>query len=313
MSGVVQLTFLAWCAFAAAFSVSLPFVYPIARPRLLALEPEARSRALTLLAAAPAAFATTLTAACHLPSLVMRAAGLTDHCAHHDEVHAHFCWVHPSAGNTTGWGLAAGSALALSLLVLPECLRLARECRSAGRFADAARELPIAFTIGALRPRAVIGTALAAALSPSLLSAVAAHEAAHVDRRDNLRKGFASITARLLPGRARTMILGDLDLACEEACDGRAAAATGDPLVVAEAILAAERLARGIWIPRTASSFHASPLEARVEALLRRSMSADRGSPPASRWGWLLLACSSIVAAVPLHDALEDVVALLGH
>jgi len=323
MIGVLQLTLLAWCVFALGGAAAASLLFPVLRPHLRNLGPASRARALSWIAAAPFALATFLAAMCFVPSLAMRLLGLSDHCTHHDELHAHFCWVHPApgAGSVAGWLLVAAALGALVSIVAFDLIRLGRAWLRTlvlVRLADRATNpflpgLSIAFTVGLFRPRAIVGATLATALSAPLLAAVVAHERAHVARRDNLRKAAATLLARLHLPRTRALLLADLDLACEEACDREAALETGDPLIVADAILAAERLCDSCdELPILASAFGAPSVEARVEALVRRDAEPVDDERPVGRWLGLF-AVIALLAAIPLHDALEDLVSLLGH
>lgn len=315
MIAVVQLVLLAWSAFAVAIACASALLYPALRARLLALGPASRARAISYVAAAPFAAAATLMAACFLPSLATRLATGSDHCTHHDDVHAHFCWMHASgSASSAGLALLLGVLGALGALLVLEVLRLGRAHRRAQRLARLAEgSLPMALTVGLFRPRVIIGSTLAGILPAQLLAVVVAHERAHVERRDNLRKVVTRLFALLHAPRVRALLQEDLELACEEACDRRAASEAGDPLLVADAILAAERLcAPHDGMPVLASAFGEGQVVARVEALLRHDAGPTEDEQPLSRW-FLPLGCIVLVAAIPLHDAIEDLVSLLGH
>ncbi len=323
MIGVVQLTLLAWCTFALGCAAASSLLYPALRPRLRRLGPASRARVLSWIAAAPFAAATTLAATCFVPSLATRLLHLSDHCTQHDELHAHFCWVHPapSAGSVAGWLLVGAAVMPLVAIVAFDVVRLGRAWQRSlvlVRLAERSRNrllpgAPVAFTVGLFRPHAIIGATLAAELPAPLLDAVLAHERAHVARQDNLRKAAAGLLARLHAPHTRALLLADLDFAFEQACDREAAFEAGDPLIVADAIVAAERLRSSCApLPVLTSAFGAGSVQARVEALVRRDEAPVDDERPIERWLGLLAACA-FVAAVPLHDALEDLVSLLGH
>ena len=98
-----------------------------------------------------------------------------------------------------------------------------------------------AFTTGWLRPRVFVARELAERLSADELTAVLAHEAAHVRRRDPLRLSMFRLLSRTLFWMPALRRLAD-DLAdeAEVAADDAAARATPhvDALVLASAILA---------------------------------------------------------------------------
>jgi len=103
-----------------------------------------------------------------------------------------------------------------------------------------------AFTIGWLRPRVYIAKKLIERLSHDELTAVLAHERAHVERRDPLRLSVLRFFARTLfwiPALAR--LADDVADEAEVAADDEAAA--NQPLVLASAILSVAQ-----WITPTA-------------------------------------------------------------
>lgn len=322
--GLAELTGLAWLAFAAILAGLVSVAYGRLRPRVLALPPVRRARSLLGWAAAPALGATLLTALCFVPSLGSLALGTRDHCAQHHDGHAHFCVLHLEA--------AEGGVAGTALLVLAGVVLAARGApfgASVHRARRAARALlglprvgvdrggavvvacaqPLAWTAGWLRPRAYVSTGLLRALPPQAVDAVLAHEAAHVRRRDNLRKLAAACFALLLPGRTRARLLADLDLACELSCDREASAVDGGALAVADALVQVARLAQARAPAPFGSSFGEGDVAARVDALLAPTEGAAARSP--WRPVWLaspLLACA---AADPLHHAVETALGLL--
>jgi Zn-dependent protease with chaperone function len=172
-----------------------------------------------------------------------------------------------------------------------------------------AADVPLALTVGAFRPRVVVSEGLVRALAPDALAAVLAHERAHVRRRDALRAWLAGALSRLHLPRIRRELLAALALASERACDEAAAEATGDRLLVAEAILAVERLAPRAPAAALAASFGASAVPARVEGLL-----GDLAPPSEPRLVRLYAAAavaSAIPLTEPLHHGVEHLLRLL--
>lgn len=93
-----------------------------------------------------------------------------------------------------------------------------------------------AFTAGWFRPRVYVKSDLAAALSPSELAALLAHEAAHVTRRDPLRLSALRFLVRWLfwvpvLGRLADDVADEIEIAADDH------AAERDPLTLASAIL----------------------------------------------------------------------------
>jgi hypothetical protein len=317
--GFLELATLAALLFAAALSLAGAALWPLLRRRLPARHPASAARWLWLAAAAPGLLPPLAIALCLLPSLLG-----ADHCLGHGG-HAHLCLRHPAA--TLGAAASAGVALAagaVGFALLRGGVRLAHAQRGlaglaagvAGPLAAGverlASEAPVSCTLGALRPRIVVSDGLVRALLPASLTVVIEHERAHARRRDTLRALVArALSWPHLPG-VRRALLAELALASERACDEAAAARTGDRLLVAETLLAVERLARG-W-PRAgalAASFGESAVPRRIESLLAE----PRPRPPAGRV-WLYTGAgvaTTIPLIEPLHHAVEHLLgALLG-
>ncbi|MDQ3556565.1 MAG: M48 family metalloprotease, partial [Gemmatimonadota bacterium] len=132
-----------------------------------------------------------------------------------------------------------------------------------------AQGLPTAaFTVGWLRPRVFVAASLADRLEPNQLTAVFAHEGAHALRRDPLRLSllrFLTCTLFWIPALRR---LAD-DIADEAEIQADDAAAAGQPLVLASAIVALARSMEEFTVPYAAVGFHRSDLlERRVRRLL---------------------------------------------
>ena len=134
-----------------------------------------------------------------------------------------------------------------------------------------------AFTAGWLRPRIYVAGALAAWLSPAELTAVLAHEGAHVRRRDPLRLSllrFVACTLFWLPALRRIA----QDVADEAEIDADDRAAGDAPLVLASALL--------LVATRAAVPLAATPLEGAVgfacHDLLERRIRRLAGEAPSA-------------------------------
>ena len=79
-------------------------------------------------------------------------------------------------------------------------------------------------------------------LSPDHLRAVLEHERAHLRRQDPLWRLVAALLASAHVSAVRRTLLDDLELASEHACDEEAGARIGSRVLVAQALLAVERL-----------------------------------------------------------------------
>jgi beta-lactamase regulating signal transducer with metallopeptidase domain len=158
----------------------------------------------------------------------------------------------------------------------------------------------------------VVSEGLVAALPSAGLACVLAHEREHARRRDALRALLARACSWPHPPRIRRALLDALRLASERACDEAAASRLGDRLLVAETILAVERLARRHEPPAEgvlACAFGESDVAPRVEGLL-----AEPAPPPRRGVAWAaaaVVAALGLAAAGPLHHATEHLLRAL--
>lgn len=300
LNGVALLGFALVAALAAA----------LAHRRVLAwaapLAPAPRAQALLVWAAAPAALATALVAAALWPSLGAALGLAVDHCPAHGG-HVHICLHHlPARGaglaGTLGFGavvLAGGASLVRGVrsagLAARLCLARAHELPGGVGVVESAR--PFALTVGWFRAHVLVSTALLRRLTPAQLGIVVAHERAHARRRDALRVTLAQVLSLAHLPSVRRDVLGSLALACEQACDEAAARACGDRVLVAETIVAVERIAAagrpagspglafgGGEVPTRVESLLASPSELRatrqLQALLLALLAAFAAAAP---------------------------------
>lgn len=140
-----------------------------------------------------------------------------------------------------GWSRVRHTLSVLPAFSPPKDSRIGRAVDATGLSASRVRVLKglptPAFTIGWLRPRIYVAEEIGAALSLEQLTAVLAHEAEHLRRRDPLRVSllrFVSHTLFWLPALRR---LAD-DFADEAEIRADDAAAADRPLVLASAIVA---------------------------------------------------------------------------
>jgi Zn-dependent protease with chaperone function len=320
---LVQLVLLATLLFGAAGSLTTALVYPQVRDRILRRPAADRVGLVLTWITLPLLLALTLTVACVLPSLLQLVfREVVDHCVTHPDHHVHLCLIHQPAG---GGSALAWSALALLAAVgLRAVMRAARALRSAHRaieplLARAETDgelrigwircpLPMALTVGLLRPRVLISDALREQLPEKLLEAVIAHERAHERRRDVAKRALASVLARLHTPATRRLLLEDLVVATELAADAEAARAVGSSLRVADAILAVEHLTAGVRPNQLALAFGEASVGARIEALLAPAITPRRRH----RVAWVAGTLSIVtVLALPLHHAVETLLTSL--
>lgn len=320
---LIQLALLAMLLFGALGSLLAALAYPLARSRLTRLTAAERAGFTMVWIALPVLLSVALTAACLMPSLVaLLADGIGDHCLSHPDDHVHLCLVHQPAGqgSVAGWGLL----VAIGLLALQPLVRAGRSLMAAHRavapLLDQARSdaqlgvawvrcsLPVALTVGLLRPRVLVSEALRTELSQPLLDAVIAHERAHERKRDVATRALASLLVRFHLPHLREVLLEDLVVATELAADAAAAEAVGSPLCVADAILAVEHLADTAPPRGLALAFGEASVGARIEALLAPALPPRRRNRIAWAAGGAALASA---LAAPLHHAVETALTAL--
>ncbi len=127
---------------------------------------------------------------------------------------------------------------------------------------------PAAFTIGWLRPRVVVSTAVVEALTDAELDALLLHEAAHASRRDPLRLAIAGFCRDLLFFLPISHALFLLAAEAQERAADDAAAAAAGPLEVASALLAVLKLAGRRPAAGLATAAAGADPEARIRRLL---------------------------------------------
>jgi Zn-dependent protease with chaperone function len=327
MSPAVRLAFLSATAmvlFAGGAAILASVAYPPARARLLGLPPDLRARRVLAWAAVPWLAGSVLLALCFVPSLWSLLGVAVDHCPLHDDGHVHLCIAHAPHRPVSPleWGLLLGGAAMIGAVAfrvirgqLATWRAVAALVRLAGRGGArgglVASSEPLSVTAGLLSPLVLVSTGLRNRLSPGQLRAVLAHEHAHARRRDPLRLLAVALLGAAHGPATRRRLAADLALACEEAADEAAAAEVGDRTLVAESILAVERLlgthGRQVGL---AMGMAGCAAEARVEALLRDPLPAKPVHPfRLALWGAAVAA--ALATAFEIHYLTETVLDLI--
>lgn len=326
-AGLVSTALFAILVFALPIALLAALTYRRLRSRIARIEPAARATILSGMAALPFIGALAGLLASFLPSLLSWVGVVADHCHLHPD-HIHLCLQHPPQLAHTFFAsmfvasvlLACGALVSSAILHFMNARRLVGQLLQMSEY-DRVRGLhivdtdaPLAFAAGLRSPRLFLSSGLVARLSATQLAAVIAHERAHARRHDALIHTVASALAYLHFPATRKLLLGDLALAAEQACDEAACEVTGDRLVVAEAILAVEKM----FVPRkgpelrAAVHFNGSNVGERVIALLN----AQQLERPSSRVFWTAASCALVGLALlgdPLHHATESLLGLIFH
>jgi energy-converting hydrogenase Eha subunit A len=257
-----------------------------------------------------------------------RSASISAACSDHHGSWLHACLGHPLASASDSWLWLAFAALlalcaGLLLQVGRALLRARRELFALvrmGRRHDGhgnghvhvlETDAPLAVACEVGDGHVLLSRWLVDALSAQQLQVVLAHEQAHLAHRDVRTRLLARIASGLHFPALRRRLLDTLALACEQRCDLAAAERVGSRLLVAETLLAVERLYRDRPpVPHSpiASAFGTEFLRERIEALL-----ATRGP---RRWplGTLLASATAgllVVSAGWVHNFSEFLVTVL--
>ncbi|MET0378265.1 MAG: M56 family metallopeptidase, partial [Spongiibacteraceae bacterium] len=153
-------------------------------------------------------------------------------------------------------------------------------------------------TLGLFRPTIYLSQGLIRQLPAAAISAITAHEHAHVQRRDNL--WLILLRASCLFWIRRNKLFDDIELAHDQSCDRAAADFLGDYLTVAETLVQCRRLGNS---PPLAASFLRNHLALRVQAILH---SDDSTISPVRVLCMATLLLLTVATLVPLlHYAIE--------
>jgi Zn-dependent protease with chaperone function len=257
------------------------------RPILAALcaqPPTARARTAWWLLVGPLAIGLAYAAAIvAIPSLMAGTHGLAAACSSHDRNWWHGCVWHPLEQGASPWLWAGLGALAIASAALVTragraLLQARNHARALVRLARPVAdvrvldtEAPLAVACGVGCGHVLLSSGLVEALPADQLRVVLAHERAHLAHADVRWRLAARILSALhFPG-TRSRLLQALVLASEQRCDRVAAEEVGSRVLVAETLLAVERLyAQRLptRAPALAAAFGTDFLHERVEALL---------------------------------------------
>jgi len=296
-------------AAAAVASLVVACAHRTARFRLAALAPGARAAPLLALALFPAAAGLMTAGAVALAWLVHepRSTGETPGPV----------LVTLALLGLAGLALRAGSAALEGVRTRRVVALFRRNGREMGGLplpaSRADHPFPVAALAGVWRPRLLLAEQVLGALDPEELDAVLAHELAHLDARDNLKRLLlvASPDPLAFTSGGRRLRSEFLE-AAEAAADARACGRVA-PTVLARAIVKVARLvpAGGRLDVAVASFHHEGSLVSRVRALVdlrARPLLESPSSRPCSSQALAI----RVALAVALAGALTGTSALLG-
>jgi hypothetical protein len=169
--------------------------------------------------------------------------------------------------------------------------------------------VPLAFTSGLWRPYVAADRHYWSSLDGDSRRIIAAHEDAHVRRRDPLTRAWLAAWTAFQPGLLARALVQDWLEHAEIAADRHAAVQVGDPLLVADVLVRQRRLQTRVGVPAVA--WTTTGLERRVRSLLS---GAVPGRIPRSDLDLRLLAVAAgasalVVTLSPwLHHNLEHLI-----
>ncbi|MBA3396789.1 MAG: M48 family metalloprotease [Deltaproteobacteria bacterium] len=251
-------------------------------------------------------------------TLLLQSTVGVDHCEAHGH-HAHLCVTHGAQWIERTWvvvGLAivAATLLGRTVVVAASFLRGARSIRELHALSSAASGVRLvdsdrAFCFVA-RSGIYVSSRVWTSLSEGERAALVAHEAAHV-RHGDLRtravlEAFLVLAAPLVGDRVRSAWLG----ASERLCDAHAASVTGEPEVVATAMVSMCRLHATQPVQASGFTPTVEEVEGRVRAVLAGGPLGAREAVVLARVviaTCVVLAIAGVVAAEPVHHAFETV------
>lgn len=314
-SGVLATLFFA--SLAALFSTLL---YQVSGHKLTSLPCQIRSKILTTWLLSPIFVAGMLTLSGLLSSWMESHEMATEHCSNHNNSMAHLCWFDPAVHISDY--LWVGGIILMALVIVFNAYRGVNLLLKHRRFQSALRAISelqdqsnvfrivsdhfFVFSSGLWSPQAFISSQLLEQLSAEELEVVLAHEQAHCQRRDVLRRLLLSFAGLFHLPTTRQHLLNDLELAHEQICDIAAVQKVGDRFLVAKTIIKIARQLK-LMSPKSkfgVAAFDGSHIDIRIQQLLEQPKPVN---PYLLFFSTLLLSlvmCSALMLTMPLHHLL---------
>jgi len=294
----------------------------VRRDEIRTLPPTPRLRRLVTIASLPVIGAVGLLGIAVLPSILDATGIVADHCGAHPSHHVHLCPIHTTHAhaNSLAWlGIGAGAVWLVyrTVSTIGERLEATRQLStltdaSSSDTEDGVRvipsEHPFAATVGLFTPQILVSDALESALSASPYEVVTAHEAVHARRYHPLLQAGVDLLGLLHLPPIRTFLAREVELACEQIADRRAAHHT-DAVDVADTILTVERMMRDDQArPSVTPSIDGGTLEHRVVGLLEEPW--QDSTPYLEHIATVALVLTVTSSYATIHHSLETLFSL---
>ena len=314
-SGILATLFFA--GLVALLSVPL---YRISRNKLTQFSCQIRSKILTLWLLSPVLISVLLTLSGLIPSWMDSHEILTEHCSSHNNSIAHLCWFDPMVHiSDVIW---VGGICLMALLIIFNAIKSFNLMIKHWRFQTILRAISeeefqrdvfciasehfFVFSSGLFTPHAFISSQLMEHLSAQQLDVVLAHELAHCQRRDVLRRLLLSFAGLFHFPETRQHLLSDLELAHEQICDSAAVQKVGDRFLVAETIIKIARQLNTLSPKQEIGviAFNGSHIDIRIQQLLEQPKPVPRYTLLVLSVLLSLILCGVLTLTMPLHHLL---------
>jgi Zn-dependent protease with chaperone function len=313
-SGVLAVLF-----FASSSALFSTLLYQMHGDKLTSLPCQIRSKILTVWLLSPIFIAVALSLSGLLFSWMESHEMATEHCSSHNNSMAHLCWFDPVVHISDYLWVGGMSLMALVIvfnaykginLMLKQwrfqsTLHAVSERQKNNVFRIASEHFFV-FSSGLLSPQAFISSQLLEQLSAEELEVVLAHEQAHCQRRDVLRRLFLSFAGLFHLPATRQYLLNDLELAHEQICDHAAVQKVGNRVLVAETIIKVARQLQ-LLTPHSKmgiASFDGSHIDIRIQQLLEQPKLVNSCVLFFSTVLYSLIIGSALMLTMPLHHLL---------
>jgi len=313
-AGVLALLFFA--SLSALFSTLL---YRVVGRKLISLPCQIRSKILTLWLLSPIFIAVALSLSGVLFSWLENHEMATEHCISHSNSMAHLCWFDPVVHISDYLWMGGISLMTLVIIFnafkgvklmfkhrhFQSTLHAVSEQQENNVFRIVSEHFFV-FSSGLFSPQAFISSQLLEQLSTEELEVVLAHEQAHCQRRDVLRRLLLSFAGLFHLPATRQYLLNDLELAHEQICDSAAVQKVGNRVLVAETIIKVARQLQ-LLTPHSKmgiASFDGSHIDIRIQQLLEQPKPVNSGVLFFFTVLYSLIIGSALMLTMPLHHLL---------